>query len=466
MDENEKLSERELEILTLIATGASNKEIARQLFISSNTVKVHIRNIFSKLEVNTRTEATLVAIRNGLVSIDVQTSENGMLSARKEDSPGNSTLPLESSSQLNTITQTSPEQKLRTHSRRRNWMVWLGVVITLLFIGGSFNNLINGREQNEESQSPVISLSPSSNETEWKIMANLPTGRREMAVASYENLIYVIAGESVSGVSKLVEVFNPIENTWFKKSNKPIAVSEVSAAQAGGRIYVPGGKLADGNLTNVLEIYSPVLDKWEQGQPLPVALSAYSLVAFEGKLYLFGGWSGIDYVDKVIEYDPSLDKWTERTPLSTPRGFSAATVVGGKIYIIGGKNKEGALNIVEVYSPADDLGTQGIPWTIGVPLPEGRFGMGTANANGIIYLVGGESTSSDSLSALAFFPQDDHWRSFNVNLTEQWSHFGLVLFNTNLYAIGGFQNGQIQNKTLSTQVVYSIIFPLIVPESK
>src|SRR5258707_13706518 len=70
-----ELSEREHEILRLLATGVSNKQIAQQLVISPNTVKVHLRNIFSKLGVASRTEATLYAMQAGLV--DVPSPANG-----------------------------------------------------------------------------------------------------------------------------------------------------------------------------------------------------------------------------------------------------------------------------------------------------------------------------------------------------------------------------------------------------
>jgi DNA-binding NarL/FixJ family response regulator len=67
-DSPEDLTERETEVLRLLAKGRSNKEIARSLNISEKTVKVHVSNILSKLGVQSRTQATLYAIRIGLVS--------------------------------------------------------------------------------------------------------------------------------------------------------------------------------------------------------------------------------------------------------------------------------------------------------------------------------------------------------------------------------------------------------------
>ena len=64
------LTEREIQLLHWMVEGYSNKAIAQELFISENTVKYHIRNIFQKLEVQNRTEAVAYALREGLVSID------------------------------------------------------------------------------------------------------------------------------------------------------------------------------------------------------------------------------------------------------------------------------------------------------------------------------------------------------------------------------------------------------------
>jgi len=63
------LSDRELEVLRLLAVGKSNKEIAEGLFLALGTVKYHINNILTKLEAEDRTQAVLVALKRGLVEL-------------------------------------------------------------------------------------------------------------------------------------------------------------------------------------------------------------------------------------------------------------------------------------------------------------------------------------------------------------------------------------------------------------
>ena len=64
------LSPRETEVLQLLTKGRSNKEIASSLFISEDTVKAHLKTLFSKLKVQDRTEAAISAIRHGIVHLE------------------------------------------------------------------------------------------------------------------------------------------------------------------------------------------------------------------------------------------------------------------------------------------------------------------------------------------------------------------------------------------------------------
>jgi DNA-binding NarL/FixJ family response regulator len=66
-DDAPRLTDREVEVLRLVARGMSNKEIAAQLVIAENTVKNHVRNILEKLRLRSRTEAAMYAVREKLV---------------------------------------------------------------------------------------------------------------------------------------------------------------------------------------------------------------------------------------------------------------------------------------------------------------------------------------------------------------------------------------------------------------
>ena len=65
----ETLTERETEVLQLLARGKANKQIATSLHVTEKTVKAHVSSILAKLGVQSRTQAALYAVRAGLVSI-------------------------------------------------------------------------------------------------------------------------------------------------------------------------------------------------------------------------------------------------------------------------------------------------------------------------------------------------------------------------------------------------------------
>lgn len=66
--EGEELTDREIDVLKLVAQGASNSEVADQLGVTINTVKTHLKHIYSKLQIDNRTQAATYAIKTGLVS--------------------------------------------------------------------------------------------------------------------------------------------------------------------------------------------------------------------------------------------------------------------------------------------------------------------------------------------------------------------------------------------------------------
>ncbi len=74
------LSPREQEVLNILAEGRTDRDIAARLFISERTVHVHVRRILAKLGVSSRTEAAGLAIRQGLVPVQLPVSASSSVS--------------------------------------------------------------------------------------------------------------------------------------------------------------------------------------------------------------------------------------------------------------------------------------------------------------------------------------------------------------------------------------------------
>lgn len=431
MPDNNELSERELEILKLVATGASNKEIAQQLYISANTVKVHLRNIFTKIEVTTRTEAAMYAVQSGLVPASLE-GEAGDLQAAADVQPESPTW--------------------RTYA----WWVVVGAVVILALSAVLY---LAARQPAEPA-----TASPAATQVEarWQVRAEMLTPRSGLALAAYEDRLYAIGGENSGVVSGAVEYYNPNLNLWQALSDKPTSVADAAAAVIGGRVYVPGGKLASGEMSDLLEIYDPLEDAWDSGAKLPRAVSAYALAAYEGKLYLFGGWDGQGYLDIAWRYDPGADRWEELPAMPTRRAYAGAAIAAGRIFVIGGYDGQSALQDVEIYQPAMEQGDE--PWTNGLPIPDGRYGMGVTSAVDIIYLVGGVSgmEGGSALPSLEYIPSAATWQEFDSPVTESWAHMGMVLSGTQIYVLGGELAGQPTAQNIAYQAIYTVSIPSII----
>ena len=454
------LSERELEILNLLAKGKSNKEIAQELFISANTVKVHLRNIFSKLEISSRAEAILFVLRpedtNSSSGVDQSKAftEEGMLPSQIDNENGDSPdrIPKKEGAKANTVV---------SHQAPFQWKPWwfvvafLGILIFML-AGIGIGRLF----EPEPTPFPETTDIFSTDTNRWQTKSSLPTPRNGLAVVTYEDQIYGIGGKNNEGVLDELILYSPENDIWQTLAAKPTPATDIQAVLLGGKIYIPGGCSETNQPIDVLEIYDPRENTWSVGTPMPVPLCAYALVEFEGQLYLFGGWDGQDYVNLALAYSVSEDKWISLTPMPIARGFASAAVVRGRIFVIGGYDGTSFLTDNEIYIPELEIANQ-IPWKSGTPLPMGRSAMGVATIADVIYLIGGESADGSAFSQLEYSLQNDNWRVVDNPLADPWSHISAVTIGTQLYAIGGILNNEPTDRNFVYQVVFILNIPVV-----
>ncbi len=439
-DEPPQLSERERDILRLVATGASNKEIAQKLFISPNTVKVHLRNIFSKIGVISRTEATLYAIRSGLVSGAPPAAPEA---AAVETSPTIEGLP-------------PAEPAAAPRSRRHGWIIGgIGVLLALLF---SLAVWVQVGVAPSQQNTPTPNGAGDGSQR-WHELASLPTARKGLAAANYENQVYAIGGESPEGVTGQVERFDPALGTWESLAAKPLPVADIQAGVIGEKIYVPGGRLASGKISDALEVFDPRRNEWTQKASLPQAVSGYALASMEGHLFLFGGWDGEKVLSTVYEYDPLEDAWSERSPLPEAKAFAGAAAKGAKIFILGGWDGSQALTSVNVYFPERERAGEN-PWMQAPDLPEARYAAGVAEVSNQIYIVGGDAQNAHPLG-LAFTIQDEQWSYFEASPMPVGTHLGIVGYEDYLITLGGEADGELLKTQQICQVVYKVLMPII-----
>ncbi len=424
------LSERELEVLKLVATGATNQQIARALVISPNTVKVHLRNIFEKLEVQSRTEATMEAIRRGLVPV-----EGAVVAGETVALPS---APIESAQPV-VVNLPAPAARRVLAPWQRVYLLAALIVTVAVALAPQWW----GRRGQASAVSlfsdvglPQVALPPRPAVPRWTAGASLPVPRSRLALAADDRRIYAIGGETANGVTGQVDIYDPQTNSWRAGARKLTPVSNVAAVVLNGRVYVPGGTTAGGDVTNVLEMYDPQADSWSPRALLPTPVAAYALAALEGKLYLFGGWDGQRYRAETYIYDPVADVWSAGTPLPTPRAFAAAAAAEQLLYVVGGFDGKQELTDVLAYDPKAPEGVSSA-WRVRASLEQPRSGHGLANVGWRLYAVGGGWRSP-----LAYNEQYDvrldAWSRLASPVVGQWRNLGVVAFEQRVYALGGW----------------------------
>jgi DNA-binding CsgD family transcriptional regulator len=431
------LTQRELEILQLVATGATNRQIARELVISPNTVKVHLRNIFAKLEVESRTEATTRAIRAGWVVIETP-----------EPTPETSAEPQAD----------APRWPWQMAAPPLAWSRRLALVLASLLTALAVISPVipPSRDQTGAGSAVVAFLQPTevsaetSSASRWQSRAAMPTPRAGLAVAAYGGRVYAIAGSTRSAVSGVVEVYNPQTDAWTVGADKPTPVNLVQGVTLEERIWVAGGCDINGQATDALEVYDPQADRWETRAVLPAPRCAYALVAEDGQLYLFGGWDGDDYVDTVLVYDPAQDLWRAATPSGQPRGFLAAGAIDGNIYVVGGYDDQTEYADCALYHPARDT------WEACEPMRARRGGLSLVVVRDGLYALGGGWDSPLAFSE-SYDPKQGVWIDFDTPVTSTWRSLGAAVVGTNIYALGGWSSD-----ILGTNQEYKALYQIFI----
>jgi DNA-binding CsgD family transcriptional regulator/N-acetylneuraminic acid mutarotase len=439
----EELSERELEIMELVAEGLSNREIARELYISPNTVKVHLRNIYGKMQVSSRTEATMAALRMGWVQIEPEHAATEQASAARPTAAGE---------------QAGDEGSPKVAAPLPRWKeAYLLVAVVLVGLGLwlTWPRTAERAQPFSDRRSSAATWAPGQ-ASRWQSLAQIPNPRSRLAVTAYDGRIYAIGGETAEGVSDAVAVYLTESDEWVRGPDKPAAAANISAVAVDGIVYVPGGSGADGEMSDRLEVLDVADGTWSERSPLPSEVCAYALAEAGGAIYLFGGWDGSAYLAQALRYDPAGDAWEILPDMPTARAFAGAGTIGDRIYVVGGYDGASELDTCEAYDP------ESATWANCPPMNAPRGGIGATVIGDALYVIGGGWNSylveNEFFTPDGVDPTQGVWETFPSPRLQEWRNLGVASSEMMLYAIGGW-DGTYLSANQAYRAVYRLYLP-------
>lgn len=445
-----------MEVAKLLVTGASNNEIAEKLVISPHTVKVHLRNIYEKLEVGSRTEASMLLLQQGWMTL-----------------PG---VDQAASPTVEEVAPPDPEPLADTMGTPFAWqlpyvlgalLLVLGILLLpVLFTPGAtaLSSLLSDGPSNVLAQ-PSVNVMP-----RWESRTPLPTARSRFAlVATDKGKLFAIGGEGSDGVPvPSVDSYDLSVNEWKAVAALPSPLANLAATVWGDEIYIAGGTAPIAGDTTARTLsrdlwrYTISEDRWQLAGQLPLPLAGASLIATEDALYLLGGWDGqtmhaeIWRVALSAQMEPvTAGDWQVVTEMAVPRAFAGAVFVRDAIYVAGGYDGQRELAVAGRYL------IESAEWEELPSLSTPRGGVQLLYDDLAIFAVGGGWTQPVN-TIERFDPATGIWSHFPSPIPRQWRNLGAAASKTGyLYLIGGWSDSY-----LTTHLHYQSSFRTFLPATQ
>ena len=448
-ERSEPLSDRELDVLRRLAVGESNKAIADGLSISPLTVKTHLRNIYTKLGVSTRTEALNVALQQRLIAVAVETAavetavaQPAVIEAAAELTDKPPTLALGTTDNGTYPAAMTDAMPVAGPMASHRWRAVSLALLTLLLLTAATLAFVQWQSGALLGETAEPFVETALGDSRWLSSRPLPQGRAGRAVVALGLDVYAIGGEVADGVVDDVDVFDTKALAWRQAAAKPTAVSEATAAELFGEIYVPGGRLADGQPTANVEVYSPSQNAWRRAAPLPEPIAGGLALAEGGFLYLIGGWGASGALASVYLYDPAADSWRPVAALPQPRAEAAGGALTGQLYVVGGSDGDAGQASCYSYDPPRDT------WQACPDMLQARADAGSTVLLNKLYVIGGTADGAAGHGEV-YDPNTRTWTVLNAPPgVAAWGAPGVTHVETRIYAVGGRNGDTLSDATL------------------